>query len=96
MNYKIAVISGDGIGPEIVREARKVLDVTGKKYGFSSGCLNLENLRGLVYNKKRKRNKGYRFQRRCDRVCPSGGSIMDLPSVHHQGKISPWRWTFLF
>ena len=35
MNYKIAVISGDGIGPEIVREARKVLDVTGKKYGFS-------------------------------------------------------------
>ena len=34
MNYKIAVISGDGIGPEIVREARKVLDVTGKKYGF--------------------------------------------------------------
>ena len=31
MNYKIAVISGDGIGPEIVREARKVLDVTGKK-----------------------------------------------------------------
>ena len=35
MNYKIAVISGDGIGPEIVREARKVLDVTGKKYSFS-------------------------------------------------------------
>ena len=35
MNYKIAVIAGDGIGPEIVREARKVLDVTGKKYGFS-------------------------------------------------------------
>ena len=35
MNYKIAVISGDGIGPEIVREARKVLDVTGKKYGLS-------------------------------------------------------------
>ncbi|MFQ9150328.1 MAG: hypothetical protein ACLR6B_00910 [Blautia sp.] len=30
MNYKIAVIAGDGIGPEIVREARKVLDVTGK------------------------------------------------------------------
>ena len=35
MNYKIAVIAGDGIGPEIVREARKVLDVTGKKYNFS-------------------------------------------------------------
>ena len=23
MNYKVAVIPGDGIGPEIVREARK-------------------------------------------------------------------------
>ena len=35
MNYQIAVISGDGIGPEIVREAQKVLDAAGKVYGFS-------------------------------------------------------------
>lgn len=34
MGYKIAVIPGDGIGPEIVREAQKVLDAAGKKYGF--------------------------------------------------------------
>lgn len=34
MMYNIAVIPGDGIGPEIVREARKVLDAAGKKYGF--------------------------------------------------------------
>ena len=27
MNLKIGVIKGDGIGPEIVREAMKVLDV---------------------------------------------------------------------
>lgn len=33
MGYKITLIPGDGIGPEIVREARKVLDVVGKKYG---------------------------------------------------------------
>ena len=33
MVYRIAVISGDGIGPEIVREAKKVLDCIGKKYG---------------------------------------------------------------
>lgn len=33
MNYKIAVIPGDGIGPEIVREARKVLDQVGTLYG---------------------------------------------------------------
>ncbi|MDO5422528.1 MAG: 3-isopropylmalate dehydrogenase [Eubacteriales bacterium] len=35
MNHKIAVIPGDGIGPEIVREARKVLDAAGKKFGFT-------------------------------------------------------------
>ena len=26
MEYKVGVISGDGIGPEIVTEAKKVLD----------------------------------------------------------------------
>ncbi len=31
---KIGVIAGDGIGPEIVREARKVLDCTARKCGF--------------------------------------------------------------
>lgn len=30
MGYKITLIPGDGIGPEIVREARKVLDAVGK------------------------------------------------------------------
>ena len=34
MSYNIAVIPGDGIGPEIVREAQKVLDAAGKKFGF--------------------------------------------------------------
>ena len=32
MEYKIALIPGDGIGPEIVREARKVLDAVCRKY----------------------------------------------------------------
>ena len=43
MNYKVAVIPGDGIGPEIVREARKVLDKVGQKYGhdvYISGAVN--------------------------------------------------------
>ena len=35
MNYKVAVIAGDGIGPEIVREARKVLDKIGEKFGHT-------------------------------------------------------------
>ena len=33
MNYNIAVIPGDGIGPEIITEAKKVLDQIGSKYG---------------------------------------------------------------
>ena len=33
MKLRIGSISGDGIGPEIVREARKVLDQVVKKYG---------------------------------------------------------------
>ena len=33
MNFKVAVIPGDGIGPEIVAEAQKVLDKVAKVYG---------------------------------------------------------------
>ncbi len=33
MNYKIAVLDGDGIGPEICAGAIKVLDKAGEKYG---------------------------------------------------------------
>lgn len=35
MNYQIGVISGDGIGPEIVREAKKILDKAGSIYGHT-------------------------------------------------------------
>ena len=35
MNKKIAVIAGDGIGPEIVAQARKVLDRVCEKYGHT-------------------------------------------------------------
>lgn len=33
MNVNIAVIKGDGIGPEVVTQAMKVLDTIGEKYG---------------------------------------------------------------
>lgn len=35
MNMHIASIAGDGIGPEIVREAKKVLEAVCKKYGHT-------------------------------------------------------------
>lgn len=34
-NYKIAVLKGDGIGPEIVNEAMKALDAVAEKCGFT-------------------------------------------------------------
>jgi len=34
-SYKIAVLHGDGTGPEVMVEALKVLDATASKYGFS-------------------------------------------------------------
>lgn len=35
MNYHVGVISGDGIGPEIVTEAKKVLNKIGEKFGHT-------------------------------------------------------------
>ena len=35
MICKIGVIAGDGIGPEVVAEAQKVLDAVGTKYGHT-------------------------------------------------------------
>jgi 3-isopropylmalate dehydrogenase len=35
MNYKVPVIPGDGIGPEIVAEGKKVLEAAADKHGFS-------------------------------------------------------------
>ena len=35
MNYKIALIRGDGIGPEVVSEALKVMEAIGEKFGHT-------------------------------------------------------------
>ena len=41
MEYKIALIPGDGIGPEVVREAKKVLDTVCEKYGHTFSYTSL-------------------------------------------------------
>lgn len=38
MKYNIAVIPGDGIGPEVITEAVKVLKAVGEKYGHDFVC----------------------------------------------------------
>jgi isocitrate/isopropylmalate dehydrogenase len=35
IKYSIAVIAGDGVGPEVIPQTRLVLEKTGVKYGFS-------------------------------------------------------------
>ena len=35
MNKKITVLSGDGIGPEIIAEGIKVLNKVGEKFGHT-------------------------------------------------------------
>ena len=37
-NYRIAVLPGDGIGPEIMQEAVKVLQLVGEREGVTFTC----------------------------------------------------------
>ncbi len=41
-SYNIAVIAGDGTGPEVIREGRKVLDTAASKFGFSLNCVDYD------------------------------------------------------
>lgn len=42
MEYKIGVIPGDGTGPEVIAEGKKVLDIASKKFGFSLAYTNFD------------------------------------------------------
>src|SRR5690606_35234096 len=50
MNKKILVLPGDGIGPEIVAEAVKVLRLVGEKYELSLE-LSYDDLGGAAYDR---------------------------------------------
>lgn len=40
--YKIAVLPGDGTGPEVLREGLKVIDVAARKFGFKLDLTNFD------------------------------------------------------
>ncbi len=46
-NYRIAVLAGDGIGPEVMEQALRVLDATSKKFGFTT-TLNRADVGGIA------------------------------------------------
>ncbi len=48
--HRIAVIGGDGTGPEVVREGLKVLDAISKKAGFKYETIDYD-LGGVRYLK---------------------------------------------
>lgn len=58
MEFKIAILNGDGIGPEIIAEAIKVLDKISEKYGhkfiYNRGYLGGESIDkyGVPYSKE--------------------------------------------
>ena len=41
-NYKLALIPGDGTGPEVIREGMKVLEAASKKFGFKFEAVNFD------------------------------------------------------
>ncbi len=50
MNYNIALLKGDGIGPEIVSSAVKVLEAVGKKYNHTFNFTEYD-IGGVAYDK---------------------------------------------
>ena len=50
MNYKIAVLPGDGIGPEVMGEGTQVLEQVAKLYGFGVEFFGLDSMnQGIVH-----------------------------------------------
>ncbi len=40
--YEIAVLAGDGIGPEVMEQALRVLEASGSRFGFSATCVPMD------------------------------------------------------
>ena len=50
-NYKIAVLPGDGTGPEVVEQGVKVLKAASSKFGFSLDLKEFDWVRGTGTSK---------------------------------------------
>ena len=70
MNYQIALIRGDGIGPEVVSEAVKVLDRIGKLYGHTFSFTDVL-MGGIAYDKT-----GTPLPQETIDICKSADSVL--------------------
>jgi 3-isopropylmalate dehydrogenase len=63
-SYNIAVIPGDGTGPEVVREGIKVLNAAAARFGFALNLTNFD-FGGERYKAHRRDPAGFRRWRNC-------------------------------
>ena len=73
MKKKIAVLEGDGIGPEIVREAVKVLQVIENKYGHRFDLEYAPFGAGAYFS------EGSPFPEKTKKICDGADVIMKGP-----------------
>ena len=69
-NYKITVLKGDGIGPEIVDECIKVLDAAGEKFGFKFDY-NYQLLGGCAIDAK-----GVPYPKETEEACKASDAVL--------------------
>ncbi len=82
MDYKIAVIKGDGIGPEIVDVTTKILDKVGEKYNHSFNYDYVE-AGGVAID-----NQGEPLPQKTIDVCKESDSVL-------LGAVGGWQWDTL-
>lgn len=69
-NYKITVLKGDGIGPEIVDECIKVLNKAGERFGFSF-AYNYQLLGGCAIDAV-----GVPFPKETEQACKASDAVL--------------------
>lgn len=82
MNYKIAVVPGDGIGPEVIEQALRVLNKIGEKYNH-----NFEYTKVLAGGAAIDATGGCLPQETID-ICKSSDAVM-------LGAVGGWKWDTL-
>lgn len=68
--YRITVLKGDGIGPEIVDECTKVLDAAGRKFGFQFDY-NYQLLGGCAIDAK-----GVPYPKETEEACKASAAVL--------------------
>lgn len=82
MNYKIAVVPGDGIGPEVIEQALRVLDRIGEKYNH-----NFEYTKVLAGGAAIDATGGCLPQETID-ICKASDAVL-------LGAVGGWKWDTL-